>query len=131
MQTWTWTTKYLTPNFRKLQEIQDFHRLWWYNKSMKNNTIPTNELNQLPKEMLVILYTNLSESFRILSEQNGMIKKQNEQRIHQVEDLKEQLAVLTQHRFGPGSERNLQTEGQLSIDLETMCIPNEAECLVE
>ena len=69
---------------------------------MKNNTIPTDELNQLSKEMLVILYTNLSESFRILSEQNGMIQKQNEQLIHQVEDLKEQLAVLTQHRFGPG-----------------------------
>lgn len=98
---------------------------------MKNNTIPTDELNQLSKEMLVILYTNLSESFRILSEQNGMIQKQNEQLIHQVEDLKEQLAVLTQHRFGPRSERNLQTEGQLSIDLETMCILNEAECLVE
>lgn len=98
---------------------------------MKNSTISTDELNQLPKEMLVILYTNLNESFRILSEQNGMIQKQNEQLIHQVEDLKEQLAVLTQHHFGPRSERNLQTEGQLSIDLETMCILNEAKCLVE
>lgn len=118
------------PYFRKLQEIQDFHWLWWYNRSMKNSTISTDELNQLPKGMLVILYTNLNESFRILSEQNSMIQKQNEQLIHQVEGLKEQLAALTQHRFGPRSERDLQTGGQLSIDLETMCILNEVECLV-
>lgn len=98
---------------------------------MINNTISTDELNQLPREMLLILYTNLSESFRILSEQNGMIQKQNEQLISQVEGLKEQLAILTQHRFGSRSERNLQTEGQLSIDLEDMCVLNEAECLVE
>lgn len=81
--------------------------------------------------MLVILYTNLSESFRILSEQNSVIQKQNEQLISQVEDLKEQLLILTQHRFGPRSERNLQTEGQLSIDLENMCVLNEVEYLVE
>ena len=98
---------------------------------MINNTISTDELNQLPREMLLILYANLSESFRVLSEQNGVIQKQNEQLISQVEDLKEQLAILTQHRFGPRSERNLQTEGQLSIDLENMCVLNEAECLVE
>ena len=103
----------------------------WYHRSMINNTISTDELNQLPREMLLILYTNLSESFRILSEQNDMIQKQNEQLISQVEDLKEQLAILTQHRFGSRSERNLQTEGQLSIDLENMCVLNEAECLVE
>ena len=103
----------------------------WYHRSMINNTISTDELNQLPREMLVLLYTSLSESFRVLSEQNGVIQKQNEQLISQVEDLKEQLAILTQHRFGPRSERNLQTEGQLSIDLENMCVLNEAECLVE
>lgn len=98
---------------------------------MINTTISMDELNQLSRETLLILYTNLSESFRILSEQNHVIQKQNEQLLSQVEDLKEQLSILTQHRFGSRSERVLQTEGQLSIDLENMCVLNEAECLVE
>lgn len=114
-----------------MQEIQDFQQLSWYNKDMINNTISTDELNQLPREMLVFLYTNLSENFRVLSEQNGVIQKQNEQLISQVEDLKVQLTILTQHRFGSRSELNPQTEGQLSIDLENMCVLNEAEYLVE
>ena len=37
------------------------------------------ELNQLSREMLLILYTNLHKSFCILSEQSSMIQRQNEQ----------------------------------------------------
>ena len=51
--------------------------------------------------------------------------------LHQVEDLKEQIAILTQHRFGKHSEKNLQMKGQLSLDLGDACILNEAEILTE
>ena len=74
---------------------------------MDKNVFTTDELNKLPKEMLVILYSNLYESFRILSEQNTMIQQQNEQLIRQVEKLREQVAILTNHRFGTRSERKL------------------------
>ena len=48
-----------------------------------------------------------------------------------MEDLKQQVAVLTQQRFGKHSETNAQVMGQLSFDLENQCIFNEAESLVE
>lgn len=114
-----------------MQETQDIQPLLLYNSAMDKNAITTDELNKLPKEMMVILYSNLYNSFRILSEQNTAIQQQNEQLIRQVEKLREQVAILTNHRFGTRSERNLQTEGQMCIDLENMCILNEAESLVE
>ena len=48
-----------------------------------------------------------------------------------MEDLKQQVAVLTQQRFGKRSETNAQVMGQLAFDLENQCILNEAESLVE
>lgn len=114
-----------------MQETQDIPSLLWYHSAMDKNAFTTDELNQLPREMLVILYANLYESFRLLSEQNTVIQQQNEQLIRQVEKLREQVAILTEHRFCARSERNLQTEGQMSIDLGNMCMLNEAESLVE
>ena len=90
-----------------MQETQDIQPLLWYPSAMDKNVFTTDELNKLPKEMLVILYSNLYESFRILSEQNTMIQQQNEQLIRQVEKLREQVAILMNHRFGTRSERKL------------------------
>ena len=45
--------------------------------------------------------------------------------------MKEQISILTQNRFGRKSEKTLPTEGQLSFDLENLCILNEAESLTE
>lgn len=89
------------------------------------------ELNNLPKEAIAFMYLQQSQSFKLLSDQNKVIQKQNEQLIKQVEDLKEQIAILTQHRFGKRSEKSGQISGQLSFDLETGMIFNEAESLVD
>lgn len=99
---------------------------------MENNTLTLDELNKLPKNAIALLYMQMSESFALLSEQNKTIQKQNELLIKQTEDLKEQLAILTQHRFGRKTESAKQVLGQLSFSLNDMCvILNEAEILTE
>ena len=98
---------------------------------MENNTISQQELNKLSKDTIVMLYLQLSQNFQLLAEQTSVIQKQNEQLLKQTEDLKEQLAILTQHRFGKKTEAASQIAGQLSFDLENYCILNEAESLVE
>ena len=59
-----------------------------------------------------------------------MIQKQNEQLIKQIESLKEQLAILTNHRFGRKTEVSSQIPGQLSLDFGDQAILNEAELVV-
>lgn len=98
---------------------------------MEKITITKDELNNLSKDMIVMLYLQLHESFQLISEQNTTIQKQNEQMLHQVESMKEQISILTQNRFGRKSEKTLPTEGQLSFDFENLCIFNEAESLTE
>ena len=89
------------------------------------------KLNTLPKETIIMLFLNQAENFRILSEQSAVIQSQNEQLIRQVEDLREQIAILNQRHFGRSSEKNLQVQGQLSFDLDQPNVFNEAEFLTE
>lgn len=63
---------------------------------MKNQLFTEEKLNILPKETIIMLLLQQNENFRILSEQSAVIQKQNEQLLKQVEDLKEQLTILTQ-----------------------------------
>ena len=98
---------------------------------MENITLTLDELNKMPKNAIVMLYMQMSESFTILSAQNQKIQDQNERLIHQIEDLQEQVAILTQHRFGKRTETDKQVIGQLSFSLDNMCVLNEAEVLVE
>lgn len=98
---------------------------------MKNQLFPEEKLNTLPKETIIMLLLQQGENFRILSEQSAVIQQQNEQLLKQVEDLKEQLTILTQQRFGNRSEKNLQVSGQLSFDLDNPNVFNEAEKLTE
>lgn len=99
---------------------------------MENNTLTLDELNKLPKNAIALLYMQMSESFALLSEQNKTIQKQNELLIKQTEDLKEQLAILTQHRFGRKTKSEKQVLGQLSFSLDDMCVVlNEAEVLID
>lgn len=99
---------------------------------MINSTLSVDELNKLPKEALVIMYQQLSESLKLVIDQNKVIQNQNAALIKQVEDLNERIAILTQQRFGRKSEKN-SVEGQLSFasDVDGFCILNEAESLVE
>lgn len=98
---------------------------------MENNTFTLDERNKLPKSAIALLYIQMSESFALLSAQNKTIQEQNELLIRQTEDLKEQLAILTQHRFGRKSESDKQVLGQLSFSLDDMCVLNEVEALTE
>ena len=99
---------------------------------MENNALTLDELNKLPKNAIALLYMQMSENFALMSEQNKTIQKQNELLIKQTEDLKEQLAILTQHRFGRKTESEKQVLGQLSFSLDDMCVVlNEAEKLIE
>ena len=50
----------------------------WYNKPMENTAFSKQELNDLPKEALILLYIQMSEDFALLSDQNRMIQEQNE-----------------------------------------------------
>lgn len=98
---------------------------------MKNQLFTEEKLNILPKETIIMLLLQQNENFRILSEQSAVIQMQNEQFLKQVEDLKEQLTILTQQRFGTRSEKNLQISGQLSFDLDNPNVFNEAEIFTE
>ena len=79
---------------------------------------------------LILLLLQQSESLQLLSEQSSVIQKQNEQLIKQIESLKEQLAILTNHRFGRKTEVSSQIPGQLSLDFGDQAILNEAELAV-
>lgn len=98
---------------------------------MENITLTLDELNKMPKNAIALLYMQMSESFTILSAQSQKIQDQNERLIRQIEDLQEQIAILTQQRFGKRTETDNQVLGQLAFSLENMCILNEAEVLVE
>ncbi len=107
-----------TPKYNKNagnpQKTEDFQKLLWYNNGMKNDAPTRQELNKSSKDEII-----------------RELLQQNEKLVKEVEDLKEQVAVLTQHRFGRRSEKSIHIQGQLSFDPETGCILNEAEALVE
>lgn len=98
---------------------------------MKDQLFTEEKLNTLPKETIIMLLLQQSENFHLLSEQSAVIQKQNEQLLKQVEDLKEQLTILTRQRFGSRAEKNLPISGQLSFDPDHPNVFNEAEVLTE
>ena len=71
---------------------------------MKEHQISPEKLNELPKEAVVLMYTQLMGSFELLSEQNRQL-------LEKVDTLTEQIQVLTQRRFGRKSEKLTQVEG--------------------
>ena len=93
--------------------------------------ISDEKLNSLSKDAVVLIYNQLFDSFIKLSEDNKAILEQSEKQQRQLEDLQEKLTILIQRKYGRSSEKSSQIEGQLSFDLETMEVLNEAEKLVE
>ena len=116
----------------KMRISGDFQAVTWYNGGMKDQTLTAEKLNAMPKEMIIMMLLQQSESFHVLSEQSALIQKQNEALIRQVEDLKEQLAIMNSRLFGRKSEKSTDVSGQLSFDMEDSApVFNEAEALVE
>lgn len=98
---------------------------------MENKVISIDELNNLPKEAISILYLQTFEMVQNLQSQNTSILKQNEELIAQVTDLKQQIAILVNQKFGKRSEKISQMPGQLSFNFDDPSVFNEVEVITE
>ena len=95
------------------------------------NTWNQEQLNQLPKEMLVQLYLQMSSALDTIMEQNRKITEQNERQARQIEALQENLAVLVQNRFGRKTEKVKQTDGQYSLGGQAITVKGPRATLTE
>lgn len=77
--------------WRKPLKTLVFYALLWYNFVMENKKFTEQELNNFPKEIIIKMYLQLTESMDRMS--------------MQIENLTEQVAILTQHRFGRKTEK--------------------------
>ena len=92
---------------------------------------PKNEkLNKLSKDALILLYQQLFDISQKQYEDIQELLEQNEKLQKKLDDMGERLSILIQKRYGRSSEK-AQVDGQLSFDLETMEILNEAEKALE
>ena len=91
---------------------------YWYNLCM-GKTLTEADLNNIPKETLVVMYLEL--------------KEQMDQLQVKMDSLQENMNVLIQQRFGRKTEQTSQITGQLAINNlgEIVEILNEAEQLTE
>ena len=100
---------------------------------MDFKTFSEEELNTFSKEMIITLYLQLTSSFQIISKQNEQIMEQNEQQtkflLKQIDNLKEQIAMLTNYRFGRQTEKSSEIlEGQMVLEFDGQpLILNEIE----
>ena len=95
----------------------------------------TEQLNSLNREALVIIVASLQDQMNSMREQldsaNALLSDSN----RQIENLTEQIRIMNQRQFGRKSERDLQTEGQLSLfdsfnEAESTADPEAAEPLI-
>ena len=86
---------------------------------MDIKTFSTDELNSLSKEMIISLYQQLASSFLLISEQNKQIMEQNIEQTalltQQIANLQEQIAILTNARFGRKTEKTSESESLETI----------------
>ena len=77
---------------------------------MKIKVLSSDELNNISKDAIILIYQQLAESFAI-------IQDQNEHLIKQVDKLQESISLLTQQRFGRKTEKTKEIiNGQLCFD---------------
>ena len=91
---------------------------------MENKRISIDELNKLSKETISMLYLQTFEMLQNLQAQNANL-------IAQVEDLKQQMAILINQRFGKHSEKLSQLPGQLSFNMDDPAVFNEIEAITD
>lgn len=91
---------------------------------MDNKQLTTEQLNSIPKEMLVLMYQQLFSNFEEL-------KSQNTELLKKLTNIEETLAVQRLTQFGRKTEKSSEISGQMAINFNTMCVINEAELLVE
>lgn len=108
-----------------------------YTFFMDFKTFSKGELNTFSKEMIITLYLQMSSSFQLISEQNQKIMEQNEQQTKQfmteIANLREQIAILTNYRYGRKTEKTSDIlEGQMVLELDGKpLLLNEVEWLAD
>lgn len=91
----------------------------------KNTKLTEEQLNQIPKDVLVNMYLQLSAN-------QQQVMQQNDQLLRQVTSLEEKIDILTQRHFGRKTEKASEIDGlQLSFDLECLDALNEAEHILD
>ena len=65
----------------------------------KRSKLTEEQLNQIPKDVLVTMYLQLSDTMMQVAEQNNQL-------LRQVTSLEEKINILTQRYFGRKTERH-------------------------
>lgn len=89
---------------------------------MKIKVLTSDELNNISKDALILIYQQIAESFIVLQDQN-------EQLIKQINKLQESISLLTQQRFGRKTEKTKEiVNGQLCFDKNgNIIIPSDTD----
>lgn len=98
---------------------------------MSKISFSEDELNSLSKDVLVKFYLQLQDNFQELSRQNDANTKEL---LKQISNLQEQLAILTNYRFGRKTEKTSEMlDGQFTMDINTgeVLLFNEIELVAE
>ena len=84
--------------------------------------LSNDQLNNLPKEALIIITSSLQEQLALMQDQldktNSQLDKANDQladQARQLEIFAEQLRIMNQRHFGKHSEAASEIDGQLSF----------------
>ena len=98
----------------------------WYNETMKKKSLLTEEqLNLIPKDVLVTMHLQLIDTMQ-------QVVAQNNQLLRQVAALEEKINILTQRQFGRKTEKASEIDGlQLSFNFDVENALNEAEYLLD
>ena len=72
---------------------------------MKIKPMTEEELNSVSREIVIKMYLKLADSFDVMSRQMDQMIEQNRALTVSIEKLQEQVAILTQHRFGRRTEK--------------------------
>ena len=98
---------------------------------MKSKAFTEEELNMVSKDFLVKMYLQLADSFQQVNRQLDAVQTQNAVLVKKIDALQENLAVLTQQRFGRKTEKFPVNPDQYGIDLGDVPVLNEAEAITE
>ena len=91
----------------------------------KRSKLTEEQLNQIPKDVLVTMYLQLSDTMKQVAEQNNQL-------LRQVTSLEEKINILTQRYFGRKTEKASEIDGlQLTFDFYEKHALNEAEHILD
>lgn len=91
----------------------------------KTSKLTEEQLNQIPKDVLVTMYLQLSDTMKQVAEQNNQL-------LRQVASLEEKINILTQRYFGRKTEKASEIDDlQLTFDFYEKHALNEAEHILD